>query len=127
MGYSGRYHAASLAAVFLALAIGILIGAGLGDNLVRSSTENLESSLKGDLSDARDQIADLEHDLDREHQFSDAAYPALVGDQLGRERIAVVAFGGLDTQIADDVRNALGPTGAISPLNCDRSDSRSCS
>jgi len=30
MGYSGRYHAASLAAVFIALAIGILIGVGLG-------------------------------------------------------------------------------------------------
>ena len=28
MGYSGRYHAASLAAVFVALAIGILIGVG---------------------------------------------------------------------------------------------------
>ena len=34
MGYSARYHAASLAAVFLALAIGILIGVGLGDNVV---------------------------------------------------------------------------------------------
>ena len=29
MGYSARYHAASLAAVFLALAIGILIGVRL--------------------------------------------------------------------------------------------------
>ena len=29
MGYSARYHAASLAAVFLALAVGILIGAGI--------------------------------------------------------------------------------------------------
>ncbi len=36
MGYSARYHAASLAAVFLALAIGILIGVGLGDNVVRT-------------------------------------------------------------------------------------------
>ena len=34
MGYSARYHAASLAAVFLALAVGILIGVGLGDNVV---------------------------------------------------------------------------------------------
>jgi hypothetical protein len=34
LGYSARYHAASLVAVFLALAVGILIGAGLGDNLV---------------------------------------------------------------------------------------------
>jgi hypothetical protein len=112
MGYSARYHVASLAAVFLALAVGILIGAGLGDDLVRSSTENLESSLKGDLADARNQVADLQHELDREHEFAQAAYPALVGDQLGGEHIAVVAFGSLDDQIGDDVRSALGPTGA---------------
>ena len=35
MGYSARYHAASLAAVFLALAIGILIGA-LGSAMLSS-------------------------------------------------------------------------------------------
>lgn len=112
MGYSARYHVASLAAVFLALAVGILIGAGLGDNLVRTGTENLESSLKGDLSDARTQIADLGRELGRERQFSQEAYPALVGGQLPGERIAVVAFGALDDQIGQDVRNALAPTGA---------------
>ena len=46
MGYSGRYHAASLAAVFLALAIGILIGVGLGHNVVSGTTKNLEQSLE---------------------------------------------------------------------------------
>ena len=46
MGYSGRYHAASLAAVFLALAIGILIGVGLGDDVVSSAAEDLEASLR---------------------------------------------------------------------------------
>jgi Copper transport outer membrane protein, MctB len=112
MGYSARYHVASLAAIFLALAVGILIGAGLGDDLVRNGTANLESSLKGDLSSARDQVADLERDLGRERQFSQAAYPALVGGQLRGERIAVVAFGGLDGQLGENVRNALAPTGA---------------
>ena len=42
MGYSGRYHAASLAAVFIALAIGILIGIGLADDVVSSASEELE-------------------------------------------------------------------------------------
>ena len=41
MGYSGRYHAASLAAVFVALAIGILIGVGLGHKVVSGTTKNL--------------------------------------------------------------------------------------
>jgi hypothetical protein len=103
---------ASLAAVFLALAVGILIGAGFGDDLVRSSTANLESSLKGDLADARAHSADIERQLARERQFADAAYPALVGGQLRGQRVAVVAFGDLDDQLGDDLRDALAPTGA---------------
>jgi hypothetical protein len=112
MGYSARYHVASLAAVFLALAVGILIGAGLGDDLVRTGTENLEASLKGDLTDARAEIADLEREIARDEDFSDAVYPALVADRLRAKRIGVVAFGGLDGSLRDDVRAALEPTGA---------------
>ena len=52
-GYSARYHAASLAAVFLALAIGILIGVGFGDDVVSGTTEDLEESLQSDVQDAR--------------------------------------------------------------------------
>ena len=48
MGYSGRYHAASLAAVFVALAIGILIGVGLADDVVSGASQELEDSLRND-------------------------------------------------------------------------------
>ena len=43
MGYSARYHAASLAAVFLALAIGILIGAQWGSDVLNSTREDLDN------------------------------------------------------------------------------------
>ena len=82
MGYSARYHAASLVAVFLALAVGILIGAGLGDNLVSDTEQNLRDSLEGDIEDARVEADDLQVALDRERAFSSRAYPALVGDRL---------------------------------------------
>ena len=45
MGYSARYHAASLAAVFLALAVGILIGVGFGSDIVTGTADDLEQSL----------------------------------------------------------------------------------
>ena len=80
MGYSARYHAASLVAVFLALAVGILIGAGLGDNLVSDTEANLRDSLEGDIEDARGEADELQVALDRERAFSTRAYPALVGD-----------------------------------------------
>jgi hypothetical protein len=112
MGYSGRYHAASLAAVFLALAIGILIGVGFGSDVVTGTAQDLESSLGSDLDKAHEQIDDLQADLNRDLEFGRLAYPALVGDRLRGREIALVALGDLDEAAADDVRAALAPTGA---------------
>lgn len=111
MGYSARYHAASLAAVFLALAVGILIGAGLGDNLA-DTEDNLRESLENDISDARSEADDVQAELDRERAFTGRAYPALVGDTLADRRIGVLAFGDLPGSVAGDIEEALDPTGA---------------
>ena len=112
MGYSGRYHAASLAAVFLALAIGILIGVGFGSDIVTGTAENLESSLGADLNQARDRISELEDQLDTEAEFGRLAFPGLVDGRLRGREIAVVAFGDLDDAAAADIRAALQPSGA---------------
>lgn len=112
MGYSARYHAASLVAVFLALAAGILIGAGLGDNLVSSTEDNLRESLEGDIEDARGEADSLQAQLDRERAFSSRAYPALVGDRLEGDRIGVLALGDLSPSLSADIESALEPTGA---------------
>ncbi|MGH2956234.1 MAG: copper transporter [Solirubrobacterales bacterium] len=111
MGYSARYHAASLAAVFLALAVGILIGAGLGDNVVSGTEENLQDSLEGDIEEARAEQEELRTQLQREQAFSARAYPALVGDALDGRRIGVLAIGQLPADLSADVEAALEPTG----------------
>lgn len=111
MGYSARYHAASLAAVFLALAVGILIGAGLGDSVVSGTEENLRESLQGDIEDARTDAEELRVQLERERAFSSRAYPALVGEALDSRRIGVLAIGQLPSDLSADVEQALEPTG----------------
>jgi hypothetical protein len=112
MGYSGRYHAASLAAVFLALAIGILIGVGLGHNVLSGAQKDLEKSLKTDLANTRGRNQDLQTELSREHEFSSQVYPALVEDLLRGNRIAVVALGGLPDGIKGDIESVVGPNSA---------------
>jgi Copper transport outer membrane protein, MctB len=115
MGYSGRYHAASLAAVFLALAIGILIGVGLGHNVLSGAQRDLERSLKSDLADTRGRNAALQDQLNREHEFSQQVYPVLVANLLSGKRIAVVALGGLPEDIKGDIEAVVGgdsPTAA---------------
>ena len=107
MGYSSRYHAASLAAVFLALAIGILIGVGFGDNVLTNTKKNLEASLTGDLEAARSRSDQLNGQLNRADEFAQRIYPALVRGELRGQRIGVVALGGLPNGLSTDIQNAL--------------------
>ncbi|MGH2939879.1 MAG: copper transporter [Solirubrobacterales bacterium] len=112
MGYSARYHAMSLIAVFLALAVGILIGAEFGGEALTETRKNLEQSLVGNLQDARSRADDLSGELGRASEFDEKVYPVLTRDRLLGKRIAVVAMGGLPNEITSAVEEALGPTGA---------------
>jgi hypothetical protein len=112
MGYSARYHAMSLIAVFLALAVGILIGAEFGGGALTETRKNLEQSLVGNLQDARSRADDLSGELGRANEFDETVYPVLTRDRLLGKRIAVVAMGGLPSEITSAVEEALGPTGA---------------
>jgi Copper transport outer membrane protein, MctB len=111
MGYSSRYHAASLAAVFLALAIGILIGVGFGDNVLSSTKKNLEASLTGDLNAARSRSDQLATQLNRSDEFAQRVYPVLVSGQLKGQRVGVLALGGLPDDLSGQIEEALQPTG----------------
>jgi hypothetical protein len=111
MGYSSRYHAASLAAVFLALAIGILIGVGFGDNVLSKTKKDLEASLTGDLEAARSHSDQLAAQLGRSNEFAQRVYPTLVSGELRGQRIGVVALGGLPDDISTAIEQALQPSG----------------
>jgi len=112
MGYSARYHAVSLIAVFLALAIGILIGAEFGGDALNNTRKNLEQSLTGNLQDARERADELNGKLARSDEFASRVYPALVRERLEGRRIGVVALGDLPGDTITAIEDALGPTGA---------------
>ena len=111
MGYSARYHTASLIAVFIALAIGILIGAEFGGDALTNTRRDLEHSLVGNLQDARSQVNDLNGDLNRSNEFASRVYPVLTRDELEGRRFAILALGGLPSDITGEVEEALAPTG----------------
>jgi hypothetical protein len=112
MGYSARYHATSLIAVFLALAVGILIGAEFGGDALNGTRKNLENSLVGNLQDARGRVEDLNGELGHADEFDEKVYPVLTRDRLLGQQFALVAFGNLPGEITSAVEEALGPTGA---------------
>lgn len=112
MGYSARYHTASLIAVFLALAIGILIGAQFGGDALTNTRRDLEHSLVGNLQDARSRADELSAELNRSNEFGERVYPVLTRNRLAGRRLAIVALGGLPGDLTGEVEDALGPTGA---------------
>jgi hypothetical protein len=111
--FSFRYHAISLIAVFLALAIGVLLGVSIGEGgIVSDASRDLERSLRGDLRDARSRNSDLRAELSIRSDFEQEAYPGLVANLLPGFRIGLVAMGDLPSGYASEVRDAIEPAGA---------------
>jgi Copper transport outer membrane protein, MctB len=102
-----RYHVASLAAVFLALVIGILVGVGIADRGVREDAlrENL-AQVNSDLDKANGTADFLERQQKATQDFVEASYPALMSRRLDGKRVALVFVGSVD----DDVRSSVGKT-----------------
>jgi hypothetical protein len=111
MGYSARYHATSLIAVFIALAVGILIGAEFGGDALTNTRRDLEHSLVGNLQDARSRADELNADLNRSEEFAERVYPALTRERLEGRRYAILALGGLPSPVTEEVEETLAPTG----------------
>jgi Copper transport outer membrane protein, MctB len=112
MGYSARYHATSLIAVFIALAVGVVVGAALGGDTIDNTRKDLERSLTGNLEDARERADDLSGELGRANEFAGRVYPVLVRDQLRGRRIGLIALGDLPGDVSGSIEEALAPTGA---------------
>lgn len=93
-----RYHVASLAAVFLALVIGILVGVGIsGRGLVDKSERKLLNGqieqLQNDLALAQTRLGQLDRQQQATQTFANGTYPALMSGRLLDRRVAVVVIG----------------------------------
>jgi Copper transport outer membrane protein, MctB len=112
-----RYHVASLAAVFLALIIGILVGVGISDRgLVDDFKTRLLQRQVADLREQLDQSSQQSTDRKREQQaartFINETYPVLVRNRLRGKQIAVIFVGSADGAMRAAVRGALTDAGA---------------
>jgi hypothetical protein len=112
-----RYHVASLAAVFLALVIGILVGVGLSDRgLVakarRGLLEQRIAKLEDDLRDARHRGDDLAAQQRATQAFVSETYPTLMANRLRGKQIALVFLGPADGRVRTELERALHDAGA---------------
>ncbi len=107
-----RYHALSLAAVLLALAVGVLIGVAIGDsNLVSSAKSGIVADLNSEVNGARRQAGQLQDKLAEEEAFASGLYPLAVHDLLSGRSIGLVFLGESSDQIDGLVRSAVTQAG----------------
>jgi hypothetical protein len=107
-----RYHALSLAAVLLALAVGVLIGVAIGDsNLVSSAKSGIVANLNAEISGERKQASQLQEKLADEEAFSSGLYPLAVHDLLSAHNIGLVFLGSSSNQVDELARSAITEAG----------------
>ncbi|HET7514587.1 MAG TPA: copper transporter, partial [Gaiella sp.] len=111
-----RYHVASLAAVFVALLLGIFVGVGLsGKGFVSDAErENLQAQIDA-LRGERDRAVAAAASADRQgvdlDGFAKTTYPQLVSGMLEGKNVGVVFVGSVDQGLANTVRRSVDDAG----------------
>jgi Copper transport outer membrane protein, MctB len=112
-----RYHVASLAAVFLALAVGIILGVAISGK-VRGAEDTLNAQ----------RVAELEDELERQQEaagenagrlealetYVERTYTPLIADRLAGESTAVVLFGTVPEALRTAIETTLRDSGGVS-------------
>jgi hypothetical protein len=115
-----RYHVASLAAVFFALVIGILVGVALASHgLGNTERDRLEEDLQRsqDRADALNtQLKALGEAGAANDAFVKSTYNVVMEDRLKGARIAVLFVGRVDPDLESDIKSALSDAGAAPVL-----------
>lgn len=109
---SFRYHIVSIVAVFLALALGIVVGTTALNGPVTTDLRNQVKSLKNDRSQLSTQVKSLQTQVDNAGQFASTFGSALVANRLKDQPVLMVALPGASSGLQDSVANALTAAGA---------------
>jgi Copper transport outer membrane protein, MctB len=107
-----RYHLVSIVAVFLALAIGIVIGASALKPDVLKVFDNASSREQRTISSQQATINNLKNQLGSNQAFAQAAAPRLLSGLLAGQQVALVTAPGADATTVNGITAALKLAGA---------------
>jgi hypothetical protein len=106
-----RYHVVSLTAVFLALAIGLVVGTAALNGPVADSLRDQVSALSKDNGNFRAQANQYREELNRAQDFATEVAPALLNGKLTGRKLVLVGLPGSQDYV-DLVRSMLTVAGA---------------
>jgi hypothetical protein len=110
-----RYHVASLAAVFVALLIGILVGVGLTgkvDDAEKNELRRQAGAAESQLQSLNEQQANARRESNALRRLGVLGYPLLMEDRLRERRVALLFVGPVDEAVQSSVTTALEDAGA---------------
>lgn len=114
--YNLRYHVASLVAVFLALAVGLVLGTVVVERgALDSQKSSLVTGLQDEFKSMRTENDDLRTQLQHEQSFASAAVAPLVADRLKGRTVLLVCNAGRTDGLSDaaDAIKAAGGRSAV--------------
>ena len=107
-----RYHVVSIVAVFLALAIGIVLGSTELRGAVIDGLNRTTSNLRSDLSAAQSQRDALQQQVNGDESFARADEARLLSGLLDGQRVVLVAAPAAPGQVTSGIAAALQQAGA---------------
>jgi hypothetical protein len=107
-----RYHLVSLIAVFLAVALGIIIGTTALNEPIQADIEGQVTDLEQDKRALEDRTQQLQTQVDTADSFADSVAPVLVNGALaGRSVLLVVTNEDVPPETVEDVGTLIGEAG----------------
>jgi hypothetical protein len=107
-----RYHLVSIVSIFLALAVGIVLGAGPLQRQLGETLSQQVAQLRQDKTDLRGQLDTAQQRNDAAEVFAGAVTADVVRSRLVGRSVVVVLLPGAETSLADDVGKTVLAAGA---------------
>lgn len=106
-----RYHLVSLISVFLALAVGIALGAGPLEQSIGDTLTGQVDQLRQERADLRTELDRTQADLTRSEAALEDVADDLLDDVLGERRVAVVEIADVEPEVREAVVERLEQAG----------------
>jgi hypothetical protein len=106
-----RYHVVSLTAVFLALAIGLVLGTAALNGPAADKLGDKVSELSDRNQQYRDQVESLTTEVNKQEQFAEESAPLLLAGRLPAKRVLVLSTAAANKNV-DELVKTLALSGA---------------
>ncbi|HEX4253739.1 MAG TPA: copper transporter [Streptosporangiaceae bacterium] len=107
-----RYHLVSIVAVFLALAVGIVLGSTELRGVAISALDRTSSSLSNKLDAANNENNALQQQVQGDHEFASAAEPVLLKGLLDGKKVVIITTPGASASVVNGIKTGLSDAGA---------------